>query len=39
MTLGGNEMESGMMEVYPPIGEDTKCGKVWERVLVVANGY
>jgi hypothetical protein len=35
---GGNEMESEEMKEGPPIGQDTKCGKALERVLMVANG-
>jgi hypothetical protein len=33
---GGNEMESEEMKERPPIGQDRRCGKAWERVLVVA---
>jgi hypothetical protein len=27
------------MKESPPIGQDRRCGKSWERVLVVANGF
>jgi hypothetical protein len=31
-------MESEEMKESPPIGQDGRCGKAWERVLVVAKG-
>ena len=38
MTLGGNEMENGVMEGDAPIGQTTKWKMAWEQVLVMANG-
>jgi hypothetical protein len=35
--LGGNGMESEEMKESPPIGQYRRCGKAWERILVVAN--
>jgi hypothetical protein len=32
-------MESEEMKENPPIGQDRRCRKAWERVLVVANGF
>jgi hypothetical protein len=31
-------MESEEMKEGPPKGQDRRCRKAWERVLVVANG-
>jgi hypothetical protein len=36
---GGNEMESEEMKESPPIGQDRRCGKAWERVVVIANSF
>jgi hypothetical protein len=33
----GNEMESEEMKEGPPKGHDRRCGKAWEKVLVIAN--
>jgi hypothetical protein len=37
--IGGNEMESEEMKESPPMGQDRRCIKAWERVFVVANGF
>jgi hypothetical protein len=36
---GGKEMESEKMKKGPPKGQDRECGKAWERVWMVANGF
>jgi hypothetical protein len=36
---GGNDMESEEMKEIPAIGQYRGCGKDWERVLVVYNGF
>jgi hypothetical protein len=38
VTLGGNEMESEVMEDDAPIGQTTKWKVAWERVLEIVNG-
>jgi hypothetical protein len=38
VTLGGNEMESGVMEDDAPIGQAMKWKIAWEQVLVMVNG-
>jgi hypothetical protein len=39
VTLGGNEMESGVMEDDSPIGQDKKWNMAWKQVLVMVNGF
>jgi hypothetical protein len=39
VTLGGNEMESEVMEVMTPIGQTTKWKVAWEQVLEIVNGF
>ena len=39
MTLGGNEMESEVMEDDAPIGQTTKWKLAWEQVSNMVNGF
>jgi hypothetical protein len=39
VTLGGNEMESGVMEGETPIGQVRKWKRAWIRVLLIRVGY
>jgi hypothetical protein len=39
VTLGGNEMESGVMEDDSPIGQAKKWKMAWKQVLVMVNGF
>jgi hypothetical protein len=39
VTLGGNEMESGVMEDDAPIGQAKKWNMAWKQVLVMVNGF
>jgi hypothetical protein len=39
VTLGGNEMENGVMEDDAPIGQTTKWNMAWKQVLVMVNGF
>jgi hypothetical protein len=39
VTLGGNEMESGVMEGDTPIGQSKKWKMAWVRVLLVRVGF
>jgi hypothetical protein len=38
VTLGGNEMESEVMEDDAPIGQTTKWKVAWKQVLEMVNG-
>jgi hypothetical protein len=38
VTLGGNEMESGVMEGGTPIGQSKKWKMAWVRALLVRVG-
>ena len=37
MTLGGNEMESGVMEDDAPIGQSMRWKMAWKQVLEMVN--
>jgi hypothetical protein len=39
VTLGVNEMESGVMEDDAPIGQAMKWEMDWKEVLVIVNGF
>jgi hypothetical protein len=39
VTLGGNEMESGVMEDDSPIVQTKKWNISWEQVLVMVKGF
>jgi hypothetical protein len=39
VTLGGNEMESGVMEDDAPIGQAMKWTMTWKQVLVMVNSF
>jgi hypothetical protein len=38
VTLGGNEMENGVMEGDSPIDQTTKWKMAWKQVLKMING-
>jgi hypothetical protein len=39
MTLGGNEMENGVMKDYAPIVQYKDWKISWKQVLVMVNGF
>jgi hypothetical protein len=39
VTLGGNEMESGVMEGGAPLGKYKKWNMAWKGVLVMVNSF
>jgi hypothetical protein len=39
VTLGGNEMKSGLMEDDAPIGQAKKWKMAWKQVFYMVNGF